>query len=524
MNKISKEAQFLLACKDPFFFIKQMWGLVPQPCYPEFKQDLINTEPEKWKAEWFGIKLEDGRWDWMEFEKGRHITWQQAAIVEGVRRAVFDYANQPNQITVKTGNGIGKSCITGMLIPWFLFTNVGAIVPCTAPTASQMSDVLWSEVAMWIGRMPKVYSDIFEVTSNYIKIISPMPITGEPHPKWYARARTARRENPEAFSGIHADSVMAIADEASGVPDEIYKAGEGIATSVFWLFLMFSNPTRITGYFYDSFDKLDSNGVIKSKSDWRQFSFDSRESPVVDWKFVEKKMDSSGFDSDNFGTYVRGEFPREDAVDSQGYVPLFNQAELEMAQVEEGAVKYDRQGIDPAGEGHDKSAFVVRSNELAKIVAEEAKSNPKSVAARGNTIIAHYDMDPENTVVDNFGEGANVAVEMAKVGNDVYPVNVGKPASDPKKYMNMRAELIWNMRTWIKQGGQLVRDDRWAELLNLRYRYNESGKLQIMGKAKMKKDGIESPNFADAFMLTFAVNEINIEEPQDTEDPGDVFD
>jgi hypothetical protein len=79
------------------------------------------------------------------------------------------------------------------------------------------------------------------------------------------------------------------------------------------------------------------------------------------------------------------------------------------------------------------------------------------------------------------------------------------------------------MRQWIKQGGQLVMDDRWAELLNLRYRYNESGKLQIMGKAKMKKDGIESPNFADAFMLTFAVPDIMVEDPQETEDPGDVF-
>jgi len=31
--------------------------------------------------------------------------------------------------------------------------------------------------------------------------------------------------------------------------------------------------------------------------------------------------------------------------------------------------------------------------------------------------------------------------------------------------------------------------------------------LQIMGKEKMRKEGIPSPNFADAFMLTFAVND-----------------
>lgn len=506
MNK-SKEAQFIENCRDPFFFIEAMWGLTRQPCLPGREKDIKSTQPEKWKAEWFGEKQEDGQWKWHDFQKGKHITWQQSAILEGIRRAVYSYGEVPNKIATKTGNGIGKSCLSGWLVPWFLFAFPECKIPCTAPTASQMSDVLWSEIGAWISRMPDVYKALYEVTSGYIRIV-------ESPDNWYARARTARKENPEAFSGIHADYVLAIADEASGVPDLIFEYGKGIATAPFWIFLMFSNPTRLVGHFKNAFNQT---------SDWRQYTFDSRESPVVSRTFIIEKTVDSGFDSDDFRIFVKGEFPTEDAVDAQGYVPLFNAAELEMAQVEEGSVKYDKQGIDPAGEGTDKSAFVVRSNELAKIVAEEAKSNPKSVAARGNTIIAHYDMKAENTVVDNFGEGANVAVEMAKVGNDVLPLNVGKPASESKKYLNLRAELTWKMRQWIKQGGQLVRDDRWKELLNLRYRYNEGGKLQIMGKAKMKKEGIASPNFADAFMLTFGVPEYEIQEPLPTEDPGDIF-
>lgn len=486
MKDISPEAKFIIDCRNPFFFIEKVWGLVPQPCYPQFEDVIRNTEPEHWKAEWFGTQRDDGQWEWNDFVMGRHITWQQSAVLEGIRRVVVDYKGQKNKIAVSTGNGIGKSCLAGWVIPWFLFSFRNSIIPCTAPTASQMNDVLWKEVSSWIGKMPKVYKDLYDVTAGYIRIKS-NPTA------WYARARTSRKENPEAFSGVHADSVLALADEASGVPDIIYEYGKGIATSPFWLFLMLSNPTRTVGNFKKAFG---------DGSDWRQYQFDSRESPVVDWKFIEEKLKDSGYESDDFRIFVRGMFPKDDAMDNQGYVPLFNADEIEQAQVPDGNFKYTMQGIDPSGEGNDKTAFVGRTVHVAKILAEEAKSTPKSVAARGCTFIAEYGMNPRNTIVDNFGEGANVAVEMAKARMDVTPLNVGNKARDPK-YMNMRAELCWKMREWIKSGGQLVRDDRWEELLNLRYRYNESGKLQIMGKTKMKKEGIESPNFADAFMLTF---------------------
>jgi len=185
---IEKAKQFILGCRDPFFFIETMWGLKPQPCYPEYEQVLKETEPELWKAEWFGT-LQDGEmWVWNEFTFGKHITWQQCAILEGIKRATLDYKKNSNKIAVKTGNGIGKSCLGGWIIPWFLFAFKDSQVPCTAPTSSQMSDVLWKEVGMWINKMPQVYKDIYDYTANYIRI--------KDNPAgWFARARTSRKEN-----------------------------------------------------------------------------------------------------------------------------------------------------------------------------------------------------------------------------------------------------------------------------------------------------------------------------------------
>lgn len=487
MTDAKAAAEFIRNCRDPFFFIENMWGLTPQPCGRNYIEVLKNTEPENWKAEWFGEE-KDGKWTWLDFRKGSHITWQQFSILEGIRRAVKGYGSITNKIAVKSGNGIGKTCVNAWLVPWFLFSFYHSQVPCTAPTASQMNDVLWKEIGIWINKMPDVYKEIFDCTANYVRIREEPEV-------WFARARTSRKENPEAFSGVHAPHIMAIADEASGVPDVIFEYGKGITTSEFWLFVMFSNPTRTVGHFRNAF---------KETSDWRKYTFRSTESPVVDYKFIEEKQSDSGYDSDDYRVFVLGEFPKSDSMDNLGYVPLLLESDIEGAMISGEDPPIKIQGIDPSGEGNDKTAFVGRNAYVAKILAEENISTPKSIAARGATFISQYNIESRKTVVDSFGEGANVSQELALQGFEVYPVNVGNKAIG-KKFMNLRAELFWKMREWIKKGGVLIRDDRWRELLNIRYRYNESGKLQIMSKEKMRKEGIPSPNFADAFMLTFAV-------------------
>ena len=49
----------------------------------------------------------------------------------------------------------------------------------------------------------------------------------------------------------------------------------------------------------------------------------------------------------------------------------------------------------------------------------------------------------------------------------------------------------------------MVTDKRWLELLNIRFRRELNGKLRIMSKLDMQKQGIQSPDVADALMLSF---------------------
>ena len=257
---------------------------------------------------------------------------------------------------------------------------------------------------------------------------------------------------------------------------------------------MCSNPTRTNGYFYDSHHK--------DKKNWQTLKFNSLDSPLVDEEYVNRIIDRNGANSDEYRIRVLGDFPKEDSIDSKGYVPLILGDDLNFNNSHEfvGQVKM---GVDPAGEGLDVTSWVIRDNYRAKIIGVEKVSNPKSIAQKTLTLMTQHNVLPENVAVDNFGVGANVSQELALGGYSVNSVNVGDKPLDEERFMNLRAESYWRIREWLKKGGELTYDERWKELLIIKYRRELSGKIKIMSKREMAKEGFKSPNHADALMLTF---------------------
>lgn len=425
--------------KSPLFFVECMWGLIPER-------------------------------DNSKYIKGKHLTWQQHDILLAVEEAL---KGGKKRISVRSGHGIGKSATLAMLILWYLFCYKDAQVPCTAPTSDQIHDILWKEVAKWLNLMPKPVREKYEWTNGYIRI------TESPE-TWFARAKTARKENPEALAGVHGDFVMYIVDEASGVPEEIFNTAEGALTGDNVLVILISNPTRLIGYFYDSHHK--------DKESWQTLGFSSIDSPLVDKEYVSRIISKHGEDSDEYKIRVLGEFPREDTMDDKGYIALFSENDIKISDTEE-FIGERRLGIDPSGEGDDKTVWVIRDNFKAKIVAVEKVSNASSIAQKTMTLMQHYQVKGEHTYIDNFGAGANVAQELALAGIRVKAINVGDKPSDEEMFLNRRAEASWRVKQWFRKGGELVDHKGWDEILTIRYRKELSGKMKIMGKLEMKKEG-----------------------------------
>ena len=64
--------------------------------------------------------------------------------------------------------------------------------------------------------------------------------------------------------------------------------------------------------------------------------------------------------------------------------------------------------------------------------------------------------------------------------------------------------MYWRIKEWFRSGGEIVYDKKLIDqLLSIRYREELSGKMKIMSKEDMKKEGYPSPDKADGLALTF---------------------
>ena len=483
---------------SPIYFIQVMWKLQPQPIKPEFTA-LVNLLIQSGKlneitADYFQPKTRE------ECFKEKLFSWQQWVILLAIEASIKKQSL--DRISIRSGHGIGKSTVISWILLWYLYCHYLAQVNCTAPTGDQMYDVLWKEVSKWLKLMPRHVQTKFEWQANYIRIVE--------HPEaWFARARTARKESPEALAGMHGENVLALIDEASGVHDEIFNTMEGSLTDYKPMIIMISNPTRLIGYFYDSHKGSDAKN-------WQNFVFNSEQSPFVDNAYVQRIIDKHGKDSDEYRIRVLGEFPREDAVDEQGYVPLLGKDDIkQIPQSDDNKfVGQLRLGIDPAGEGKDKTAWVARDAFRAKVLHEEAISNPKQIAQRTIGFCELYKINAEDVYVDMFGIGAETVKELYFSGFYVHSVMVGdKPDDDEdqERFLNKRACFYFRLRKWIKSSGELERHKAWEEeLTSVRYRRSSGHqRLQIMSKKEARSKGYHSPNVSDALMLTFTDNSEN---------------
>ena len=488
--------------RSPVYFVEKVYGLVPQPLKPEYRTQMrlgMLLTHEDWQS-----FIETVTVDWFEpFVKGEMITWQQWLILLCLEKAAKGEASK--KISVVSGRGIGKSSIFAVIITWFLFCFPNSAIPCTAVTKDQLDDAMWKELAIWLEKMPKQYRSKFDYSSDHLRHT-------ESPDTWFARARTASKDRPEALSGVHADWIMAIIDEASAVHEKVFEMGQGILTSDNAFLIMISNGTTLDGYFYRS-----HHG---NSSSYQHLSFSSLHSPIVNNNYVQSIIDEycTGVDPKNYHTVtewrvnVLGKFPMAGIMDDKGYVALLDEKDIVEEDGPYDFVGHRVMGVDCAGDGDDLSAWVGRDRMRAQVLGEEQSSTPASIGNKTVTFAEKIGIDVSffrDIVLDAFGVGHSVSQEVAIITQGkgrTYPVNVGDQCeleSDRELYVNQRAQAYWLLRIWCKKGGTIGRHNALKkELLSIRYR-RVGGRIQIESKVEMKKRGIKSPNYADAFALTF---------------------
>lgn len=217
-------------------------------------------------------------------------------------------------------------------------------------------------------------------------------------------------------------------------------------------------------------------------------------------------------------------FPRAEDIDDKGWSYLLTEEDIQKAKdrwktTEKTGVR--RLGNDVARGGRNFNVQCLRGDNFATFVNKDHESNLMNVAGKNIALMQEHHVMDGNVFIDDTGVGGGVTDKMLEEGYHPVPVQLGAKATEketrfnPKTgkeeempaFVNMRAQLYAGKRGlqyWIKYVGALDPEQDWSELTKIKYKKNGSGLTIIESKDDMRARGEESPDDADALMLTFA--------------------
>lgn len=399
-----------------------------------------------------------------------------------------------DRLSVRAGHGVGKTAVLAWAVLWFMTTRLHFKIPITANNQDQLRDIVWPEIRKWHARMPDALKAEIEISAERIFVRGA--------PESFAVARTASKDNPEALQGFHEENLLFVIEEASGIPDIVFEIAQGSLSTEGAKVLMFANPTRTSGFFYATHHHL--------RDRWKTLRVNSEDVPRAR-HHIDDIIAQYGKDSNAYRVRVLGEFP---STEDDAIIPL-HLCEAATTRVVAKTAFRPVWGLDVARFGDDRTALAKRQgNTLLEVIKSWRGKDTMQVTGLvvqewRKTLTddgRHTDDTPAEIMVDVIGLGAGVVDRLRELGLPVRAVNVGESAAVSDRYMRLRDELWFAGRDWLAgQDVKLPKDDALiAELTAPKYTVTSVGKIKVEGKDEIKRRGLNSPDLADAFLLTFA--------------------
>lgn len=437
------------------------------------------------------------------------------------------------KISVASCTGAGKTTVLAWTILWYFFTRPDCQVVLTAPNASLLNAVLWKEINKWLIQAPYL-SSLIRVNESRIRHRS--------NPKvWFVIARTtvARAgqeggvKQAEGLAGFHAEFMLYVVDEASGVDDANIGTAEATLTGVENKIILAGNPVRVEGRFFDVFDNpkiarhwarfqisglpgdntpVSYNGkqyVAKEKTLWTKSG--------VSRRYFEQLIEEFGENSILVQAKVFGKFPTGNMTDTGFSIEEVRNAMARHATTpvidEDGGIAEIQIGVDCARFGDDKMVATVRQGykEIEKI--KRSKSSGPEIR---DLIVNLCEVYPDKTRPE-FGNRPLVVIDEAEAGGgggvvdmfmemqwgNVQGVSFGEAANEPERYFNRAAEMwLGVLKAWMPYMGLIPDKRTLGQLTTRRYEFvNEGNVRRLESKKSLKRRGIGSPDEADSLCL-----------------------
>ena len=443
---------------------------------------------------------------------------KQIQILEAIR--------DHKRVAVGSGNKIGKSLIIATAVLWWWASWPDAIVIMTAPTSRQVDRVVWKEVRRLHARSKRpLPPDDPALILN--PALTTRPLDGEPHILARTGLTSGFREitgftakdadDVSGFSGAH---LLIVADEASGIEDEIFEAFEGVRGGGGRIVLI-SNPTRAEGEFFNAFGS-------KAKSEanptgYHAFRVASTETPnattgreiipgLATREYCEERLREWGDRSPLYRIRVLGEFCEHESGRIMS-VHMLTQATERWAETE--GVGRLIVGLDPAGPGlaGDLTCWAARRGNKIFQLVDRRDLTADAIVALTNGLLEQWRNPNEMPVVvlDCEGEvGSKVQSALRRQTeehNNFRLISIkssNAAVRRPDLYPRLRDELWANCARWLdEEQGAIPPDTKLEKELHSAEWVPQlkGGQVKATAKDKLRKALGRSPDRADACML-----------------------
>lgn len=459
-------------------------------------EDTLAKALELWKK---GSRKAGNPADWAK-EKANVELWSK-------QREICTAIMENEKVAVRAGHGVGKSLCAAVIADWWIDTHpVGeTFVISTAPSTSQVHAVLWAEMAK-VHERAKLAGEI-QLSDNWV--------IGR---TLVAQGRKPAEHNKHVFQGTHRKYLLAIIDEACGIPEWIWTAIDTLATGEFNRILAIGNPDDSSSHFAK---------ICKPGSGWKSLKISVLESPnftdevvsdevrhtLTQPKWVEDKRTAWGEGSAIWDAKILGEFSENDEHSVIPWSWVLAAQRRHNEWIDEGRPELPGRkiiGADIARFGADSTVFAHRTGILIKSLEVFRKLDTEVVA---DLIKARMYIHEDIAVVDAGNMGAGVIDKLRHAGYNVRPFNFQSrtQATDRSRQWGMatqRSAAWWNMRELLDPATDsevMLPDDEElaAELIAPRWTEQIGAKIYVESKDDIKKRLNRSTDKADAVIMAF---------------------
>lgn len=445
-----------------------------------------------------------------------HKTWSK-------QRDILNSVAENEKTAVRACHGSSKTYTAAEVVVWFLNNFENSKVITTAPTFSQIKNLLWAEI-----------SQIYQTSRIRLEGECLTTLIKTDKADHYAIGFST--DKPSRAEGWHAPSLLFIFDEAKGIEQWQWDSVRGLLTGGFcrWLVISTTDGVGVGENFYKAFE--DQN------TDWNKIHITAEESPyitgekfkyldipdldhperferkeispeelniqIADQKWIDDCETEWGKDSVLFLTKVKGEIADQgaDTIIKLSQVKRMEENWSNPAFNDEGQ---EQAGVDTARGGDDDTVFY-RSKGL-KVVNSKVISSPDLTPKAKLVFLADeleifVSYNKEILIkTDDTGVGGGLTDIMEDRGYNIAPINFQDKANNPDKYPNMISEMWFEVARFIHEIACPEDDRLRKELVNRKYlpELDKKGRRVVESKKDYKGRGFPSPDKADAFLLCF---------------------